>query len=205
MVTGVPITIVRDPREGIGRSSAPGLASLSNICIVDREQVEIPDGAVVLMPGPSSRAVEEVDWARVSSVFVIDCTWIQVPSMLRTKLGDLPRVRIASRRTIFWRSHGQANQDCLSTAEAVYYLLRDINEWDATPDRRLTTRRLDTLLSFFFGQYCQVQRELYRRHQTQVTSRKSAVPNYQHWPEVRQLLEARWGPLQDDPGELPRG
>jgi hypothetical protein len=119
------IHVVRAPAEKRSKSSAVPLGVLSKqVKISDLPPTE-GEGAVLLFPCPEAVAVGEVDWAKVNKVVVIDCTWFQVPAMLRLpELAVLPRVRISSLATNFWR-HQHVGPECLATAEAMYQVCRE--------------------------------------------------------------------------------
>jgi hypothetical protein len=89
-----------------------------------------------------------VDGSKIHTGGAIDCTWFQVPGMLRLpELAALPRVRIRSLATNFWR-HQHVGPECLATAEAMYQLCREVAEL-----RGEYSGEYDNLLWYFSYQY----------------------------------------------------
>lgn len=68
-----------------------------------------------LPPGKYKRAV------------VIESTWLQTKRVLRhPKIACLPRARIDSYSTRFWRYQRGMDETCLATVEAMYYFCREM-------------------------------------------------------------------------------
>lgn len=84
--------------------------------------------AVVLAPGPAAVPARCVAWPRVTDVVVLDCTWFQVEFMKKLPcIQGLPQVCIQGYESVFWRQHSKKQECYLSTAECVYFLLREVD------------------------------------------------------------------------------
>eukprot|EP00915_Cephaloidophora_sp_WS-2016_P002593 GHVH01003479.1.p1 GENE.GHVH01003479.1~~GHVH01003479.1.p1 ORF type:complete len:294 (+),score=35.26 GHVH01003479.1:30-884(+) len=89
-----------------------------------------PVNTVLLYPTNEAKRVTEIaDWSSIERVVVIDSTWFQSSTMMRTdeRLKRLPSITIKERATSFWR-HQNKCEAGLSTAEAVYHLISEIYE-----------------------------------------------------------------------------
>lgn len=155
----------------------------------------LEDRSVLLMTGRGAKKVSEVQWGAISRIYILDCTWNQVNKCLR-QLGlyspssnavtvsdsqkHMPSVQLVELEpytTIFWRQHKQKNSGCLSSAEALYYLLSELNQ------QGLVTHNLDNILTFFLAQAILVYKS-------------SPWVNKQintHYEKIGELFKKRWG------------
>ena len=68
----------------------------------------------------------------IKRLVVIDGTWRQARAMLSDSstqipaIKQLPRVKISSRKSVFWRFQNK-NDEHLATIEAIYYFYRDFH------------------------------------------------------------------------------
>ncbi|ESU35182.1 ATP-dependent permease [Giardia duodenalis] len=155
----------------------------------------LEDGSVLLMTGRGAKKVSEVQWSAIRRIYILDCTWNQVNKCLRqlglyspssniTTASDAQKctpsvqlVELEPYTTIFWRQHKQKNSGCLSSAEALYYLLSELNQ------QGLVTRNLDNILTFFLAQAVLI----YKRSPW-VNKQVDA-----HYKEIGELFKRRWG------------
>ena len=79
------------------------------------------------MPAAAAATAAAVDWQQVSDVVLIDCTWFQTAAMKQlAAVKQLPHVLLHSAaNSVFWRQHKNGKPFFLSSAEAVYLLLRE--------------------------------------------------------------------------------
>ncbi|OEH77826.1 dtw domain-containing protein [Cyclospora cayetanensis] len=83
-------------------------------------------GVVLLLPEEGAPPASRIRWEEITDVVVADCTWYQVPGMQKhPALKELPRVRLDGQGGAFWRRHKGGPPEFLSSAEAVYLLLRE--------------------------------------------------------------------------------
>lgn len=199
----IPVTFLLYEGEKRPKSSAPGVAAVAeNIDIsvlrlgADGVSPRICDDSVLLYPDETALAVHDVDWSTVKRIYILDCTWNQVVRCTRTAaLRRLRKVKISNQRTIFWRLHLQKDPHCLSSAESLYFLLRELHALG-----HITTN-LDDLIVFFIATFCTVQRSIHDNGRSYLNSRhqEAYADVYSKWPAIACLLDARWGPLEGKP------
>lgn len=164
----IPVTFLCYRGEKNSKSSVHGVVTSSRNVTVQyfSEEVEdgsatsLEEGSVLLMAGRGAKKVAEVQWDKVHRIYILDCTWNQVNKCMR-QLGlpflgssgemaahasNVQLVELGSYTSIFWRKHNQKNDNCLSSAEALYYMLFELNKWG------LATQNLDNILTFFLAQ-----------------------------------------------------
>lgn len=179
----MPVTFLCYRGEKNSKSSVHGVvASSSNVSVeyISESGAMSPlvENSVLLITGHGAKKVSEVQWDTVRRIYIVDCTWNQVNKCLRklvstataAKVGlainaggndvfkclhqaGVQMVELSSYRTVFWRQHKQKNINCLSSAEALYYILRELEQIG------LPTKNLDNLLTFFLAQTILVCRE----------------------------------------------
>jgi DTW domain-containing protein YfiP len=86
-----------------------------------------PAETVLLFPSDDATPISELDISKVKRVVFIDSQWNRVNRILPDeKLARLPKVKITSYKTHFWR-YQQEGADCLSTIEAIYHFYREFH------------------------------------------------------------------------------
>lgn len=88
----------------------------------------------ILYPGKASKDISEYDPEQLSKngkiplVFVIDGTWKAAKKMMKMSqnLHDLPRISISPKEPSRFLIKQQPNSLCLSTIEAIFYLLTEL-------------------------------------------------------------------------------
>lgn len=201
----IPATFLCYRGEKTSKSSVHGVVTSSENVTVKyfSEEIEggstdlLEEGSVLLMAGREAKKVSEIQWSAVSRIYILDCTWNQVNKCLRqlglhslsspgiktttinkTKYAcPVQLVELGSYITIFWRQHKQKNDSCLSSAEALYYLLYELGQ------QGLVTHNLDNLLTFFLAQAVLIYKS-------------SPWVNKQintHYKDIAELFKRRWG------------
>ena len=138
------VAVLRGADEKAEKSSSAHLAVLapdnSSIHLLpDFPRIDDPEGVLLLFPSPASKLVRELpDLSRFHTIIAIDTTWGKVGSVLQMPELAAPfqHVAIASYHTLFWR-YQPMGPTCVSTIEAVYYLLREL-EVERERRRRIT-------------------------------------------------------------------
>eukprot|EP01054_Gregarina_sp_Poly1_P001429 Gregarina_sp_Poly_1__1428@NODE_1357_length_4305_cov_171_765691_g13_i1_p2_GENE_NODE_1357_length_4305_cov_171_765691_g13_i1NODE_1357_length_4305_cov_171_765691_g13_i1_p2_ORF_typecomplete_len235_score37_83DTW/PF03942_15/5_9e22Uso1_p115_C/PF04871_13/0_14_NODE_1357_length_4305_cov_171_765691_g13_i1198902 len=84
---------------------------------------------VLLFPSQDAKDVRELPWKPIKNILVIDGSW-QAAKMIASnpRFNSLSRIKLRPYKTNFWRYNNGSFDGAtnLATAEAVYYLLRDI-------------------------------------------------------------------------------
>lgn len=96
----------------------------------------------------------------------IDSQWAKTGTVLRDSelgLDQLPRVRMNSYETTFWRFQTGMDSSCLATIEAVYYMLREVIM--ARSDGKYDGG-IDDLMWLYKHQYDFIQDQLAAKGQT---------------------------------------
>ncbi|TNJ30104.1 DTW domain-containing protein [Giardia muris] len=177
----LPITFLCYEGEQVSKSSVHGVVTGArgiDVLRLGKQPVPLEPGAVLLMAGHGAKEVTEVEWMNVTRIYVLDCTWNQVGGCLSRLPSDLLRVQIRNHKTIFWRAHKQRLDYCLSSAEALYFLLSELAQLG------METRHLDNLLTFFLAQALLV-------YQSSRTLKISSSVSEQAY--VAEVIERRWG------------
>lgn len=94
-----------------------------------------PSRVLLLFPSPTSKLVSELpDLDAFDSVLVVDTTWQKIGGVMQLPELAAPFQHVAISRysSMFWR-HQPVGPQCVSTIEAVYFLMR---EWVAEKERR---------------------------------------------------------------------
>lgn len=177
-------TIVLCNRESRKKSSIipmPLIAANSEIIVADPENVPMfPPDSVLVFPGPDARSLEELSDAELCSLanaVFIDSTWRQTRQMLKSRrLSDLPKLKLSTHTTIFWR-HQQEAPTCLATVEAIYYFFTDfLKEKHRRGLGPAYAGELDNLLWFFMHTYKTIQAEYSEKRHKNKTFRY--IPGY---------------------------
>mmetsp|Transcript_1931 Transcript_1931/g.4281 ORF Transcript_1931/g.4281 Transcript_1931/m.4281 type:complete len:236 (+) Transcript_1931:2393-3100(+) len=119
-----------------------------------------PPDYYLCFPGPEARTVEELsdsELLSLSHIVFIDSTWRQTRQMLNSSLSELPQLKLATHRTIFWRTQKES-EFYLATVEAIYYFFADfLKEKHRRGLGPSYTGELDNLLWFYMHNYKTVQ------------------------------------------------
>ncbi|VDM56997.1 unnamed protein product [Angiostrongylus costaricensis] len=143
-----------------------------NVFGYNKEDKQKHDGSdVVVFASPSSVSIEEFVKTKgpVKRFIVLDCTWYQVNTMLRIpQIQGLPYVSLTKYHTAFWRPQRNVGQNGLATIEAIYYALREYQEYGL---QRPYKGEFDDLLYWFFHTRQQVDKknEEHRRRKVGVS------------------------------------
>ncbi|EYC15369.1 hypothetical protein Y032_0037g3480 [Ancylostoma ceylanicum] len=170
------VDIVKHPSEKNSKSSA------IHCKIVAPEQTrvfDVPDvfdyssevsadgegSSVLVFPSPSAVSIEEFVRTRgpIKRLVVLDCTWFQVHMMQRIpQIQGLPCVSLTKYRTAFWRPQHNVDESGLATIEAIYYALKEYQEFGL---RRPYQGEFDDLLYWFFltRNHVDMKQEEYRK------------------------------------------
>eukprot|EP00397_Hematodinium_sp_SG-2012_P048168 GEMP01055075.1.p1 GENE.GEMP01055075.1~~GEMP01055075.1.p1 ORF type:complete len:282 (+),score=35.32 GEMP01055075.1:177-1022(+) len=178
----IQLDIIKHNTEKASKSSAIPLKVLSpDVSIYSFPKM--PDwsteNTVLLFPSDDAVPPSLVDWKKVRTAVVVDCTWFQCQSILaHPSVAKLPKVKIASRETSFWRHHGRygANRkgitaEHLSTAEAAYFLITEVCEASAPYEGQC-----DDLLFLFSHQFSLIQ-DTYSQSNKRFRHKPEYVPN----------------------------
>jgi len=162
------ITILQHPGENSSKSSAGGLHIMSpnNVTIKTwHHSLESHEGAaknsassnfsiddysesdtVLLYPCEESKLVDDMNWESIQNVIVIDGTWFQSSTIMKKEPGlkKFPSVKLQGYSGNFWR-HQNKSKENLSTAEAVYFLCREISKKKST----ILPKNFDNILLLF--------------------------------------------------------
>lgn len=119
------VLILRDPRESVKKCSLTPLRGLPGIEFVDYRPENRVDAAGRVLLHPDGEVLSEADRGR--GLFLIDCSWRRVDSMLRTVDGEPVRRRLPELRTAYPRvsrtfedpSTGLASVEALFAALAI--------------------------------------------------------------------------------------
>ncbi len=87
----------------------------------------IPDGAVLLYPGPAAQDLEALaESERPFHIVVLDGTWFHTRKIYQAHrwLRELPQVRLASVKPSRYRVRREPRDGCVATIEAIFYALR---------------------------------------------------------------------------------
>ena len=130
------------PKEMVRIEELPNESKLSEID---------PEKTLLLFPTADSTTLEEIpDLNTIERVVVVDSTWQQANSVLRSDLCQrlTRRVKLAkTHETSFWR-HQRKGDDHLATIEAIYYFFRERYEVMNKGDY---DGRYDNMLYIFVG------------------------------------------------------
>jgi DTW domain-containing protein len=151
--TRTKIVLLQHPRErrmGIGTAHMAHLALPNSIVRVAydfaRDPVvqailteRSPSPVAVLFPGPDARDVATLPPGEPLTLIVIDGTWSQARSLLRSNpaLAALPRVAFAPRKPSDYRIRRQPAEFCVSTIEALAEVLSILEPPGLSFDRLL--------------------------------------------------------------------
>jgi DTW domain-containing protein YfiP len=143
--TRTRVVILQHPRE---RRNPIGTARMATISLVNSElhvgtaldddpdvarALNDPEApAVLLYPGPTAEPLASLDRGARYTLVAIDGTWAQARTVYRDTLSlhGLRRVRLDPPRPSEYRIRAQPRPECVSTIEALYFALRDL-EGDA--------------------------------------------------------------------------
>ena len=157
-----PVVILRHPRE---RKIAVGTAHMAQLSLTRAEVWTAldftNDGRLqrlcetsrphILYPGPDAKDVHDITPGEVGSLIVIDGTWPQAKKLLKLNPGlrDLPQVRFNPARASEYQVRRQPADHCVSTIEALFYILSAIEpngqrfENLLSPFRRMVEMQVD--------------------------------------------------------------
>lgn len=145
--TRTKVLLLQHPRE---RDKAIGTARMASLCLpnselhvgVDWQQsaaldraLEASKGKVALLyPGDDATNVSALPETELSTLIVVDGTWWQTRKMVRTnpKLSSLPRIAFTPERPSEYRIRKEPADECVSTIEALMYILGSL---EGTPDK----------------------------------------------------------------------
>ena len=82
----VQVVILRHSKEPAGKSSAPGLALLSD-CALRPCAEELPPGTWLVFPTESAQDASQVDWKEVKGLVLLDSRWKHAKAMLADDAG----------------------------------------------------------------------------------------------------------------------
>ena len=137
----------RERRNPIGTAWMAGLSLVNSelhggVALDDDPRVARALGdpeapAVLLYPGPAAEPLGSLDRGARHTLVVIDGTWAQARTLFRDtrSLHGLRRVRLEPARPSEYRIRAQPRPECVSTIEALYLALRDLegDEIDVEP------------------------------------------------------------------------
>eukprot|EP00768_Dysnectes_brevis_P007577 gnl/Dysnectes_brevis/6450_a10014_351.p1 GENE.gnl/Dysnectes_brevis/6450_a10014_351~~gnl/Dysnectes_brevis/6450_a10014_351.p1 ORF type:complete len:274 (+),score=6.92 gnl/Dysnectes_brevis/6450_a10014_351:110-823(+) len=127
-----------------------------------RSQIVVPEhynpsNTICLFPSEDALTVSQVNWDDIQTVVVLDTSWAQTIMFKdHPVLSTLPVVRLGKYKTGYWRSHKQGGQGCLCSAEALYYLLKEIK----TCRSDYLPGSFDDLLLFYTAQWLSINRHM---------------------------------------------
>lgn len=156
---------------GVALDDDPALAELLS-------QAERAGDTYVLFPGPQARALDEVPRDRPLTLIAVDGTWSQARKLLRLnpRLAALPRVAFRPRQPSAYRIRRQPAAGCVSTIEALFTALEELEP---------ATVPLERLLQPFAAMVAEQERFVTEVH----TRRHFRAPRE---PAVRPRLGAMW-------------
>ncbi|KAJ1359671.1 hypothetical protein KIN20_018454 [Parelaphostrongylus tenuis] len=105
---------------------------------------------VVVFPSSSAISIKEFVKTKgpIKRFIVLDCTWFQVNTMQKIpQIQGLPFVSLTKYHTAFWRPQRNVSRGGLATIEAIYYALREYQEYGL---QRPYKGEFDDLLYWFF-------------------------------------------------------
>ncbi|PAV63051.1 hypothetical protein WR25_09086 [Diploscapter pachys] len=121
--------------------------------VVQEYSEDDEEGATVLVyPSPNAMSIEEFVKSRgkIKRFVVLDCTWNQVHGMkMLPQIKDLPCVMLKKYRTAYWRPQYKKDDSCLATIEAIYYALREYQQYGL--DKEYNGEYDDLFYWFFIG------------------------------------------------------
>ncbi|CAJ1337100.1 unnamed protein product [Effrenium voratum] len=152
---GLPVLILRHPKETPPKSSAAPLPLLSQDITVHEWAGDTPlpcadptPGTWLVFPRKDAADAEEVDWGSVKGLVLVDSRWKHAKAMAdHPVLAQLPAMKLGGGSSCFWRTATEklAIPGLLSTAECVHQLLLLRAARLSLPN----AGRLDDLLYFF--------------------------------------------------------
>jgi len=185
--TRTKIVLLQHPRErrmGIGTAHMAHLALPNSIVRVAydfaRDPVvhailtePSPSPVAVLFPGPDARDVATLPPGEPLTLIVIDGTWSQARSLLRTNpaLAALPRVAFAPRKPSDYRIRRQPAELCVSTIEALAEVLSILEPPGLSFERLLDPFRAMVKQQEYFATEVHT-----RRHQASAAARALERP-----------------------------
>jgi pre-rRNA-processing protein TSR3 len=122
------VLILRDPRESTKKCSLTPLRATSGVRFVNYDPERRVDAGRRLLLSPEGELLTERD--RGLGLFVIDCAWRRVPTLLKTVDGELVARRLPSlvtaypRKSIIFDDPGEG----LASIEALYAALALLGE-----------------------------------------------------------------------------
>lgn len=157
----IPLHIIQHPLENRSKSTALHAMVIAPISTTIQTFDPIngiidynPTETVLLFPSKESKGVEEIDWATVKTIIVLDGTWQQATGMAKNPILSpfLKRsVHLSlEKKTLFWR-YQNIGENALSTIEAIHTLYKEIGGGGGDEE-------IDNLLIFFLYQYSKIQK-----------------------------------------------
>ncbi|KAK6741155.1 hypothetical protein RB195_009174 [Necator americanus] len=164
------VDIIKHPSEKNSKSSAihckivapeqTKIFDVPNVFDYGGENSADTEGSTVLVfPSPSAVSIEEFVRVKgpIKRLIVLDCTWFQVHMMQKIpEIQGLPCVSLSKYRTAFWRPQHNVDESGLATIEAIYYALREYQEYGLG---RPYQGEFDDLLYWFFHTQQHVNRK----------------------------------------------
>lgn len=139
--THTRVLLLQHPRE---RDMAIGTARMANLCLPNsellvgfnweqsrslaRELAEPTRQAALLYPGPDAQTLDSAAFGRPLTLVVVDGTWANTRKMVQQNpvLARLPRVTFQPDRPSEYRIRREPAAQCVSTIEALMYVLGTI-------------------------------------------------------------------------------
>lgn len=192
----VKVIVIQHPKELKSKSTAIHAKILSPDDVMIYQYPEIPpevnvDSSIILYPSVDALSMEEFilleqekpssllgdknaafeSIGGVKNIVFIDSTWKQSRSISRDPvLSKLKRLKLTSRKTLFWR-YQQFGDDFLATIEAIYYALVD---YIRCKNSGKYDGEVDNLL-FFYVHYYQLIQSTYRQNKRQFRHKENYI------------------------------
>ncbi|KNC54974.1 DTW domain-containing protein 1 [Thecamonas trahens ATCC 50062] len=160
----IDLHIMHHPKEKLAKSTAVHAAVLAPNTTYFHEFPDIPrfdaGDTLLVYPDPAAPTLDDLaaagKLANYTRVVFVDAQWRQSRAVMRhANLQDLPRVRMNSYETLFWRYQPGMDATYLATIEAIYYFYREYAR--AAADDGSYDGRYDGLMYLFAHQYELIQ------------------------------------------------
>jgi len=192
----VKVIVIQHPKELKSKSTAIHAKILSPDDVMIYQYPEIPpeinqESSIILYPSADALSMEEFTLQEQKKVYsslednnaafetigglknivFIDATWKQSRSISRDPvLSKLKRLKLTSRKTLFWR-YQQFGDEFLATIEAIYYALVD---YIRCKNSGKYDGEVDNLL-FFYVHYYQLIQLTYRQNKKQFRHKENYI------------------------------
>ncbi|KJH48987.1 DTW domain protein [Dictyocaulus viviparus] len=155
------VDVIKHPMEKNSKSSAihckivapdqTRIFDLPNVVEYNKEEKQKGGGSDVLVfASPSAVSIEEfvMTFGPIKRFIILDCTWFQVNTMLKIpQIQGIPCVSLTKYHTAFWRPQHNVDKCSLATIEAIYYALKEYQEYGLKLPYK---GEFDDLLYWFF-------------------------------------------------------